>query len=439
MIRLIAVQSPSNLLNVLCLLRFERSKSPNAATKDYLFLGGFFSNEETSNRLLSTILKISSLWQFEKIFNLSNLEQLVQTGALTLQQGALGLRKKFKDHEVHAVYVGRNYQLFNELILAAFPESESKAYGDSFGIHDSDSFPKRASNPQGLRRVSALTATTPLELGVDLFSRYPVTQVPEAFLTSVIKDASELFAETLFPYQRRVVDKFPSGCALILTTFEPGSEATSPMAEAKAYFDVVAMFVRPEIGILIKSHPRSADQHIDLLIGLLENHGYRYEYLKEISAIPVELIIPYLPIEKILTNFSCACIALRHVYPVEIVYGLGTEILNRTLLPHCQKEVSYHETARHLAMIQARVGKFAKILFKQWNGINGPEIPQVSPSISRQGFERPMVSNLTPAKSVKARKVVATHFPSVAVSLLMRFQSLEKRARKRLLRLVGTS
>ncbi len=402
--RIIAVQGPVNLLNVLSVLRYERALGKQGPSDDYLILGGSFL-EGNNDGLVEVCLKLASLWPFKGVFTTHGLEHLVHMGAIPFTGAVSLLQKPFRGRRIETVYLLRNFQLFNELVQFAFPHSRLSCYGDSYGVHGYTRG-LTTCNPTGtVRPVDVLTAITPLESFDAIFDEHPLVQVPGSFLVETVKDACGQFTNELVPFGQKVKELFPEGASLLLTELEGAGEFFSAGLEAEyaGYVDNVLQFVPRGHGVVIKGHPRVAPEKLTYLERLLSERGYRSVSMGSLNRIPAELVVPFLGVGQVLSCISHASIPIGYLWPVEIVVGFGRERLVKSMSPAWRDEFVCNEYMRLLATRRAQQGDLSPIRRSEWLDKDGPEAPEVCLPPSTRDFPlAPLLGGATLSAGARA-------------------------------------
>lgn len=146
--RLICIQGTSQLLNVLGILNYQKHEEKFVDYEDHLILGGFYMSFSKAKRqeMISACLKIAKYWQFKSHCYLPDEDF---SGAFSQQINAV--RRRINLEDVDYIYVCRNWQDFNEVLLASYHDAIRICYGDGFGSLDlrDHTHQVRSANPKG--------------------------------------------------------------------------------------------------------------------------------------------------------------------------------------------------------------------------------------------------------------------------------------------------
>jgi hypothetical protein len=363
--RLISAQGPAQLINVLAILKYQDKNESPCQWEDHLVLGGFSTelSPQITQRMVQICEKIASIWNFKSLHYLSNEDLSIEC---SFHQTAKRLRKELNLTDVEYIYVCRNWQLFNELLLESYQDARKVAYGDGFGLLDLSSKTRqpRPFNPSGYYSFEKAYLFMPLEVDPEGKSFSLVNQIiqppidylidtiknigsnlPEIreYSNFMIKDAGNkiilvttsnftesnsmkdnIFSVLLWKLFSLLIkfssllgllkifkflDKFVSSLRQIRENIDAPQIKRKVELEACMYFEQIVRHAHEDELILIKPHPRELFKQSVKLVDRLFQNGYKATVIDhDFSCFPVELFFLYLPFSKVIALDSTSAL-----------------------------------------------------------------------------------------------------------------------------------
>ena len=371
--RLIICQGTAQLVTAVNALRkhVERTKvdSEQPESREHLLICGLAVSAQQELEFVRTIERIASLLHpFATISRLSDgvIERMYVCAQHT--SGALDIAGMFYKaigmNHFDEVFIVRDWQACNVLVLSAFPDAMHVCYGDSVGVY----FPKNFMLGKSTFFSSIASWSSKLRMSRSsllLNSRLDVSYLllPEAFgsppsgqvvstepanLLDIFNSLSSLLDKNLLNDLREQI-KGRFVWVLMGSNFsEQGMMSIG--AEVDAYYDwIKGLNPDPNIVLLIKAHPRDRAGKHELLEQRLQNLFNDIFSVNEIGS-------PYLPVEVLLLNLipfarnlecltvSTACLATRLVLGINTYIGFGDELVTKYVVSSRQLERCQHES-----------------------------------------------------------------------------------------------
>lgn len=392
-VRLVSAQGPCQLVNVLGILKYELRNEINQPQhwEDHLVLGGFCIAgwDENLATCIETCIEISKHWNFRSVKYLSDDDLSISPSSFF--EVVHSVNRRLNIGLVDRIYVCRNWQPFNEILLECCPSAVKVCYGDSFGILDIrsavDSLP--SINPKGYWKLNQAYLFIPIELESKSFSLVDdIVQPPIDCLTTTINDIASNMPE-LKTYAKSLTNN--SGKKLTLVTTSNLCEAflvkpkiplmfwllrlvfarrlrffkinalaktinflqqwlKSHMAEREAlmYFNQVIRYSNKTEIIIVKPHPRETFSQSLRLSNLLSQEGYDTIVIDQrFSSIPVEFFFNYLNFFKVISCSSSSSLTAK----------LILEIDNSRIFPFIDSDLS----RKYLRISSAYAHKYQKL------------------------------------------------------------------------------
>ncbi len=362
-IRIITAQGPTQVLNVIALLKYEFINKNDQFYEydDCLVLGGFYIEESDKNFdfFLNTCIEIASHWNFKSVIYLSDND--LEIGKLSFFGTVQSVKKKLSLNLVEKIYVCRNWQRFNEILLECYQNAFKIAYGDGFGSFDirGDFDILRSLNPNGYSKINKAYLFIPIEEGNNSFSLVSdIVQIPIDFLTNTINEVA-FDMDDLKTYTKSI--KINSCDKLTLITLSNFSEASmvkpmithkwmstilyfikkllflrinvvlkfvnflekllkTNMAEQEAlmYFSQVLRYANKNELLIVKSHPRENFSQSLRLLRLLTRKGYNSILINQrFSNTPIEFFFKYLTFDKIISFSSSSSLTAKLILDID--------------------------------------------------------------------------------------------------------------------------
>lgn len=242
----------------------------------------------------------------------------------------------------------RNWQLSNQLLIAAYPNAERIAYGDGIGYYFGPQVflparPQRSPVRDLLRRLGGQRLppappnlpSPPFHRGFMLLPEIfgdvppmPVTVPERHFILETIDRAA-----AVLPARQRLT--LPVDRPVVL--FLPGNYAqagwTSRRAEVAAYVERLRPSADNGSLLLVKPHPRSTRRDLAALRAVLGRHYASVQILEPPqSHMPIEVLIHSAAgnggqIQAV--GFTTAVISLAYLYGIPCRVGFGEAVLTR--------------------------------------------------------------------------------------------------------------
>ena len=204
--RVISAQGPTQLINILAILSYQVDSETVEVWQDHLVLGGFCTetSSETTKIMIESCIKISKYWNFESVKYLSDRD----LSDASFSEAVERVKQKLCLKNVNSVYVCRDWQLFNEILLETYKNSRKICYGDGFGMlslnGNDNKWQPTPCNPEGYRKIDSAYLFVPScydDTSFDLVG--DIVQPPIDYLISTINNISlnipeiEIYAKLL--------------------------------------------------------------------------------------------------------------------------------------------------------------------------------------------------------------------------------------------------
>lgn len=347
--RIIAVQGPTQLINVIAVLSYRRDHEGQEGFSDHLVLGGMSGGAQVHRDLCKVCHEIARAWPFASFLGFDEYEN--PPGDANAFDEAVGqFRTSIGVSDSSEIYVARNWQLFNELALHAYPKATRICYGDGFGTLDLNGGFRSSGtySPHGFMAIDAAylffpVAEDPERKSLQLVPRL-VTPDHE-FLTTTIRRIAGCIPE-LIPVCSTSALPSCKPLALVLTsTFTEASYfKTHPMADIWRRFTgkIVRMLTKDfrrallhsncreemslylsqirnhdlsEMTVLVKGHPRQRLDQSSLLAKTLRDQGIDAIELPGLQHYPIELVACHLPFRLVVAFGSSSSATLSLLCP----------------------------------------------------------------------------------------------------------------------------
>jgi Alpha-2,8-polysialyltransferase (POLYST) len=328
--RIIAVQGPGQLLNVLAILFEEQESNPGQTYNDILVIHGMCVPPPRDQFILNATLEVAKIWNWKGLCNLTEFENACDRGeyqtATELVQAAkvlIGI-----DH-ADVMYAVRNWQLTNEILLTAYVNARKIVYGDIGCLMDAVAGPNHVQFDEARLLIPAqsllsLNGERTVLLGKEL----PYTTFNPSYIIKAIRrylDLSPSLREYLSALQEFVGN---NGVLILLSNYTEAKYLTHE-DEISMYVTKVTEYALPGDTVLIKPHPRETLNTSELVKQrLIAQYGMRVHVIGETGtnrALPVEIVCHTVAFKKILsTNASGSLVWLKLLYGIvyndEIVF-----------------------------------------------------------------------------------------------------------------------
>jgi hypothetical protein len=412
--RIITVQGPLQLLNVIAVLRYQQEKEGMDGYDDLLLIGALSHVQgPQAAGMYAACMEIRKAWNFSRVIDLASIEQNYEGGIPVVSSRARALRRVmqatgrmiewlrrvprtrrvrlwlgslqqwlgsasgkwlFADsieqlrnavdaRSVEHVYACRNTQFVNELTLSAFPDARRICYGDGLGyIALNKSFGSPKYNHRGFLPMHRACLITPVETEPGHLDLVDLTVVPHRFYVETLRAVADNYDELRqkAEYFSTLSEGLP--ITIVLTSYlaEVGVVA-SLEDELDLYENCVLPHLSDREFILIKGHPREAHGQSEMLARRIRQAGFRCAAMTDAMQWPVELFAPLLPVRKIVNYLSTGFVGMLMVRQCPVVLGLGAKAYRERVRFDDQLEAIRSEQLMILLARQAFAGEFTPI------------------------------------------------------------------------------
>ncbi|MGI0482343.1 CmcI family methyltransferase [Geminocystis sp. CENA526] len=344
-VRIITAQGPTQLINVLSILQFQESKENDGigTFKDYLVVMGLYADESASEQMKEVCFLLGSIWNFEKYIYL----QQQKWDSLCYKNFELAkntLRDYLEINTADIVYVCRNWQPCNELILSTYQGADRICYGDGWGVLDSNREDIRYVNPQGMLKVERAYSIFPKH-DHEKYKDIKSTIVPSKFLkqtlTKIVEQKSlirKIFEDTFI----NINNQNHKRIVLITTSNFTESKTTLTLQdEIECYLSCILMYVSKKDFIIIKGHPRQTNHQSTIVADKFKENGYQVlEITGLANSFSIEVFFPLIPkIDLGITLGSNTAKSLAFFYQCDLIIGLSEDQINKYINPTVKQEM----------------------------------------------------------------------------------------------------
>ena len=359
-VRLIIVQGPAQLLNVLSVLRSQEADGEYRNCDDFLILGGY-----SDQKLNQVCLQISQVWNFKERLLFYEFEKYFYSNSCDFLAAAQLLKEHLNILSADVVYTCRNWQFVNEVFLAAYPNARKICYGDGLGWLDlnSTAFVSKPLNPSGFIPIDDAYLIVPVD-DKNSFDLCKVRQVDPQFFASIVADSAKQI-KGLSDYCKSIATSFGDSVTIALTSYETEAGFIKDYQdEINSYLLSVLPSTQPNETVLVKGHPRQQLNQAQILVRELCKHKRNALAVPEIwTRIPIELFSSFLHIEKAFTFSSYSCVSIAYLCQSELIIGYGEKTIKKSFIKENQE---YRLTSEHLLALlgkQAYSRKFEPIRY----------------------------------------------------------------------------
>lgn len=365
--RLIVCQGTAQLVTALAALKQHMSKEREGnESRDHLLILGLSVSKEQTIEFASVIEKMASLLHaFSTISRIED-EEIENI----LQQSKHSLKKSFKKlfqrlsgvSQIDEIFVVRDWQPYNIMVLSAYPTATHICYGDSIGIYLPKSF--MAKRPTGIldivgwfRHLVSLPLLCISKPRLDL----SYLLLPNAFGCSpkgkVVSTKSKVLKELLIRLTPLImgekIEKLTRSLAgknvfILMSSNFSEQGVMSIESEIRAYREWSEQFSESDSVLLIKSHPRDSLYKRKMILDCLRNVFSEVISVDSIGSayLPIEVLMLYIqPLVKNLNalTVSTACLGSYFVVNCNTVVGFGDVLVEKYFYPAWRKERIKHE------------------------------------------------------------------------------------------------
>jgi hypothetical protein len=377
-IRIISAQGPTQLINVLAILKYQLRNEVAEPWEDHLVIGGLYTERcsDTTERMIESCIKISQYWQFKSIKYLSDQDLSIDVSFLNTVER---VNQKLDLKYVSSVYVCRNWQPFNEILLESYKNASKICYGDGFGLLDINDtkFQAMPINPEGYQEIDKAYLFMPIEADSkrqsfslveniiqppidylintinDISSRIPdlkiyatnllnnnldkkLTLVTTSNLTEAgcIKDRNKTdflyiwiicqkkLLRLLLALNRRLrilkIYTLERGINFLIHNIKRLSGLHNSRTEVSMYFDQISRCCDRDEFIIVKPHPRETLKQSLQLVNRLSEAGYEaIVIVQDLSCFSIELFLNLLSFSKVISLTSSSAISARLLLDIE--------------------------------------------------------------------------------------------------------------------------
>ncbi|MEH2199679.1 CmcI family methyltransferase [Nostoc sp.] len=358
-IRLIIVQGPLQLLNVISVLRSQEADGEYRNCDDFLIMGGYSDQE-----LNKVCLQISQIWNFKEKLLLYEFEVFCSSNSFDFLTVTELLKQHINLPLADVVYTCRNWQFVNEVFLAAYPNARKICYGDGLGWLDinSSAFISKLLNPSGFVPIDDSYLITPIEYEKS-FEFCKIRQIKPEFFKSTVTDSARQI-DGLSDYCKSL-NKLGNSITIALTSYDTETGVVkSYQDEINCYLSSILPYTQPGETVLVKGHPRQQFNQAQVLVEELRKHRRNSFVVPELfTRVPIELFCEFLHIKKAFTYSSSACISIAYLCKSEVVIGYGEKRVRQFYSEKNQEEILISEHILSLSVKQAYAKKFAPIKY----------------------------------------------------------------------------
>jgi len=397
--RVVTCQGGIQLVAALAALRAREQELQDSSVEyeNFLVIYDLYAPHSQLPQFANAVKKMAlELGNWKSIIYFSH-EQMVEFDAQLTFATKDEIFQRIRDlvgvNEANEVYLCRNWQFGNRLILNVYRDALKVCYGDSIGIYFSEAYFSPAVTKKDRPTIKAAVRQRLGRIKRSLQNRLTTNKTT---LTDIVLDEiefdigyfllPEILSETP-PMQTRLVDKATTEAifrklartldpeqvttqyghlakvrAVILMTsnFSEASRMSSE-AELVAYREFLEKLRLPRESVLvIKPHPRDREEKIQELGRRLSKMFAEVVLLTDLNLFftPFEvfLIQAFLgekektPRNLTIITFSTACLSLPILFNVEPIIGFGDEIVKRSFFQNYISGRIRHEEDLNLAI-----------------------------------------------------------------------------------------
>lgn len=339
--RIITAQGPCQLINVIAVLKYQKQLNKNSEFRDILILSDTRVTPQVHQEVKCMCESIAEIWPFSSIVDIDE-EMLKYPANISFEQRVDCFRNLFPGEYIDCVYVCRNWQIFNEVVLNSFPLAHKVAYGDSFGILDLNGSGK-INSPNGFVKVD------------EAFLFFPVEQLPSARTFTLVQKITSPPCTILIDLIREIAERnsaIKTYCQainnldsrkkhLVLTCCYTEARVLKsgrmrffvwrilikilkmagiqkisirppfdPDFEIELYIEQVTRSCDKDCLIIVKGHPRQRYNQSGRVVEILIKLGYSAIELVTFARYPIELFACHIHFESVLAMRSTSAASL---------------------------------------------------------------------------------------------------------------------------------
>lgn len=317
--RLIVVPGISHLLEVVALLKQESLEG--VTFEDHLVLAQFctYNNPSKLSIFEKTCIEIANIIHYwHSITQLNDEENFAH---LPIKQATNYILSKIKLKKIHKIYLVRNFQKTNELLLKVYPNADVHIYGD-LGVFDSILNEENSHKYQISLSIPIELASLPSNISFNLIDKKEIINNYVRIENYVEKKLKKYF---------EIKKKYNGNHILILTSNHTESGLISSCElEIDYYLDAVSKHISSDTIVWIKPHPRQTLNQSYLLSEKLKELGFRSIVFDEsIAVIPSELIIKIFDFNNVIALISGTYLYIKYLYNITIKQGIDEYIIRK--------------------------------------------------------------------------------------------------------------
>jgi len=327
--RFITTQGPLQLCTVLAVLFDERSRNPHQEYEDYLIVHGSFVGDNTEVINQAT-MDLARVWKWKGVFCLDALEANLNKSPHLQQHDKIKLLQEFIGLPCpDEIYLVRNWQMTNELLLHSYRSAKKITYGDAIGQIDSYASPHyvqfdeiRTLQPFRCFSYSRESVIDPKSIPMRIARCDSFREVLESYLQ--VSETARSYCASLAPdAERSIVVIFKNASESRLTQLEK---------EIAIYVNAISAVASTGDKILLKPHPRETLHQSMIVKEIAEREcGLKSEILGAnsfLSLLPVEVFLIGNPMKCILSPLvTAASRQIKFLLDMEVQEGHSDEVL----------------------------------------------------------------------------------------------------------------
>lgn len=298
--RLFTINGPTQMLNIL--IQIENSKTSKEKYEDYLAI--FHIDSKEKNPYIHEVIeKISTFHKWRKIEFFEGNINAVKT---------IYSRFNFDKNDVDELYLVRNWVTNNEIFQDAFPQAKVIIYGDSFGIFDSIVSPNYK-----IEKINLIIPALSIKYSSEKDITNKIQIIPKEKTYKILNQIASLFT-----------NNYNNTVTLFMSSYFSKVYFMTLEQEIDFYFGLIKSNHEKERLIILKPHPRDEGKIINELYNRLLVEGYIAEIIDDtLKAIPIEVLIFILKIDKIVSMISSGLASVKFLKPeLKLIYDDLSEV-----------------------------------------------------------------------------------------------------------------
>ena len=325
--RLVVIPGITHLLEVVSILQSETNS--DRVYEDYLIFAQFcIFNKSKLIHSESNCIEISNeIHKWKKVISLNNEEEKLLS--LPPQKAKKFIYKKIglKPKEVDKIFIVRNFQPVNKLIVDSYFLSKIVIYGD-LGIFDS-AIPDNEAERYEIHLSMPIRTKNLVD-----FSLVPVELIRNNFKKSIPK--VQVILHKYYP----IIEKFnQKNKILLLTSNHTESSLIGNFdKEIEYYFEVIKKFINFDTVIFIKGHPRESLNQSQILAEKIRKE-LKLECIvfdETVTFIPSEFFLSIFKFNRVISLISSTCIYAKFLLGVDTTIGVDKHIIKKYFNPKHQ-------------------------------------------------------------------------------------------------------